>query len=193
LGNIENTEFKRILRKYEFLLEDFQDVLQISKEANSGMSSQINKNKPKEINESDFQKEDTDIKEEIGKQNDEDLKKLYRKIVRECHPDKLSYEIDPEKKIKLKDMYNKAVIAKEEQNWALMVMIAVKLDIDLPKEAEYKMQKIKEETEELEKKINNITKSVPWKWFHSDEKTKEEIVNNYIERLFKRKKNEDEK
>jgi hypothetical protein len=157
----ENINLKRTLRRYEFLLEDFEDVLEVSKEANSGLSSEINRNKPKEVDNSQYQKNHPEAEEEKeNKPDDVSLKKLYRKIVRECHPDKTSGDLSLEEKAELKKLYN-------------------------PEEANDKIYEIEEKTKQLENKINNMTNSIAWKWFHSDEKKRKQIVEDYVKKLFK--------
>ena len=81
--------FKRLIREYEFLLEDFEDVYEIHKQANIEMSSELNKVKPKDVFEADYlESEEEPERENEPGHNDKDLKKLFRKIVFICHPDK---------------------------------------------------------------------------------------------------------
>ena len=78
------------------------------------------------------------------------------------------------------DLYEKAVEAHDDNNWALMVVVAIKLDVDLPEEAEDMVSEIDEEAKKLEEKIKSNTSSIAWEWYYSEEEEKEAIVKNYL-------------
>lgn len=179
-----NKQFQRLIRKYEFLLEDWQDVNEISTAANQEMFREINLNKPAGIFEEDYTKDETEDEPEIQvEESDIVLKKLFRKIVVKCHPDKLDIELPESEKFRLADLYEQAIDANDNKNWALMIIVAIKLGIDLPEEADEKVEEIKQEVEDLEQKIENATKSAAWQFYHADAETKAKIIKNYINNL----------
>ena len=53
-----NTNLKRLIREYEFLLEDIDDVLEIHKTANQELNRAIRMAKDDSTDESEFEKED---------------------------------------------------------------------------------------------------------------------------------------
>lgn len=175
----QKTRLKRLIRKYEFLLEDWAEVEEISIAANGGMSAELHRHMPPEVKPSDFEVEETEEEKE-RKDDDVPLKKLFRKIVVKCHPDKVDQETSELRKLELIDLYEKAVEAHDDNNWALMVVVAIKLDVDLPEEAEDMVSEIDEEAKKLEEKIKSTTNSMAWKWYYSEEEEKEAIVNNYL-------------
>ena len=77
-----NIQLQRLIRKYEFLLEDWQDVKEISQSANQEMSREIHANKPDNILESDFTTEEAEEDEEQHEESasDAELKKLLKHI-----------------------------------------------------------------------------------------------------------------
>lgn len=176
---------KRLIRKYEFLLEEWEDVVEISKSASQEMFREINLRKSPEIEEEDFTIEDYDITDEEKENLPEDktLKKLFRKIVVKCHPDKLSDETSDVEKAEMLKLYDQAVKAHDDRNWALMVIVAIKLEVSLPKEAEDMVDKISEESQALEEKINDILGSVTWQYYQATEEQKEIIIENYLKAL----------
>lgn len=178
--------FKRLIREYEFLLEDYEDVAEIHKQANAEMSAELNKVKPKEVFEADYLEEDGEANEEKEPlHNDKDLKKLFRKIVFICHPDKVKSEADQKRRAELAKYYEQAVIANDEGNWALMVVVAIKLEIELPEAAEAQVEKIQEDTNELKTKIDSMTKSYVWQWWQAEEAKRKEMIETYMSLLTK--------
>lgn len=187
MDRIGSAQLKRLIRKYEYLLEDWEEVEEISRAANQEMSAELHKNKPQTIEASDFE-----IEEEESEPNevnsDVPLKKLFRKIVVKCHPDKIGEDTHEYEKERLLNLYEKAVVAHDESNWALMVIVAIKLDVDLPEEASERVEQIKEETEKLEQKINSATSSISWQWYHSDSEARDKLIEMYLGILQKNKR-----
>jgi len=178
--------FKRLIREYEFLLEDFEDVYEIHKQANIEMSSELNKVKPKDVFEADYlESEEEPEKENEPGHNDKDLKKLFRKIVFICHPDKAKAEDNAARRTELARYYEQAVTANDEGNWALMVVVAIKLGIELPEEAEAQVEKIQTDTDQLREKINAMTQSYVWQWYQAEEEKRKEMVETYLGLLTK--------
>jgi hypothetical protein len=186
MEEFKNRSFKRLIREYEFLLEDYDDVCEIHKQANAEMSAELNKVKPKEVFEADYLEEDSESKKENESgHNDKDLKKLFRKIVFICHPDKAKAADNQDRKTQLARYYEQAVIANDECNWALMVVIAIKLDIKLPDAAEAQVEKIQEDTNVLRMKINAMTQSYVWQWYQAEEEKRKQMIETYMNLLTK--------
>ena len=183
-----NTNLKRLIREYEFLLEDIDDVLEIHKTANQELNRAIRMAKDDSTDESEFEK---DEEEEDEVETFEDtperkvLKKLFRKIVFKCHPDRLSKDTSEDEKAKMQDLYEKAVLAHDRDNWGLMVVVAIKLDIKLPKEANDMIGRIGEETEGLKTQVSQLTSSFAWQWYHSEDMIQKSMINDYLNTLKK--------
>lgn len=180
-----NIQLQRLIRKYEFLLEDWEDVSEISQKANQEMFREINLNKPDSILEDDFTKEELEEEPEESEELESDvvLKKLFRKVVIKCHPDKLYSDITDAEKSRLLALYDQAIEAHDDKNWALMVVVAIKLDVELPAEADDMVSQIEEEAQELEERISKATASPAWQFYHADEEGKAEIIKTYLNNL----------
>lgn len=181
-----NTNLKRLIREYEFLLDDIDDVLEIHKTANQELNRAIRMAKDDNVAESEFEKEDEEDEEVETLEDTPErkvLKKLFRKIVFKCHPDRLPKETSESEKAKMQDLYEKAVLAHDRDNWGLMVVVAIKLDIKLPKEAEDMVGRISEETEGLKNQITQLTSSFAWQWYHSQEDLQKKMVDDYLNTL----------
>ena len=180
-----NIQLQRLIRKYEFLLEDWQDVKEIGQSANQEMSREIHANKPDNILESDFTTEEAEEDEEQHEESasDAELKKLFRKVVVKCHPDKLGADVSDVERIRIAELYDQAIEAHDDRNWALMIIVAIKLGVELPAEADDMLEQIQENAIELEQKISKETSSVVWQFYHADEEEKAKILQNYLKNL----------
>ena len=180
----QSGSFKRLIRKYEFLLEDWKDVEDIATSANQEFMREIAANKPDGISEGDYTVEDSEDDERVEEtESDRVLKKLFRKIVLQCHPDRLIGDFSELERIRRISLYEQAVSAHDDKNWALMVITAIKLDVELPEEAEDMLDKIEEEAQELEQKISSTTSGITWQFYHADVDQKSNILNNYLAML----------
>lgn len=180
MSEASKKQLKRLIRKYEFLLEDWEEVDDINKTANMEMSSELHKHMPPDIKPSDFESEWDEDEEQESPERDAALKKLFRKIVVKCHPDRMPSDLSEVRTLELIDLYEKTVEAHRDQNWALMVIVAIKLEIDLPEDAEEKISEIEKDVEDLENKISSATASIAWQWYHSEEEAREKLINNYL-------------
>ena len=113
------------------------------------------------------------------------LKKLFRKIVFKCHPDRLPKDTGELERAEMQDLYEKAVMAHDRDNWGLMVVVAIKLDIKLPKEAEDMVDRIAEETKDLKTQIEQMTGSFAWQWYHSEDELQKRMIDDYLNTLKK--------
>lgn len=187
MSEVTKKQLKRLIRRYEYLLEDWEEVDEINKAANMGMSAELHKHIPPDIKPSDFESEWDEDEETESPERDAVLKKLFRKIVVKCHPDKIPGDLSEVRTLELIDLYEKAIEAHDSQNWALMVIVAIKLEIDLPEEAEEKISEIEEEITGIENKISNATGSIAWQWYHSEEEVREKLIDKYLKALKKSK------
>jgi len=178
-------KLKRLIREYEFLLEDVDDVLEIHKTANQELNRAIRLAKDENVAETEFEKEEDDEEIETFEDTPERkvLKRLFRKIVFKCHPDRLSNEISEGERVKMQDLYEKAVLAHDRDNWGLMVVVAIKLEIELPEEAENMIERISEEAEGLKNHISQLTNSFAWQWYHAQEELQKKMIDDYLNTL----------
>jgi len=187
LERIDAARLRRLIRKYEFLLQDWEEVEEISKRANQGMSAELHKHRPPGIQPEDFETEEVESPPAEELPQDPPLKKLFRKIVVLCHPDKLGVDLTVSQRAERLDLYSRAVEAHDQRNWALMVVVAIKLGVELPPEAEEQVESIEKRTQELEQRINDATGSITWQWYHAVEEQREMLVQSYLQLLGKLK------
>lgn len=133
----------------------------------------------KEENKStNFSKADDDIKV-----TSHDLKKLYRKIVQETHPDKLIGSGFSDKEVKKRnDLYVRAVKAVKDADEDTLIELAVDLDIEIDMDEARIAAGLHSRGKKLEIEIQQIKKSVEWFWVSADEKSRIDIIKQICQR-----------
>lgn len=108
------------------------------------------------------------IEEDDANTPDVPQKKLYRKIAKETHPDKLDkMEISDDKKEELSEVFKRASEAYESDDVAEMISLAVSLDIDIMEaglDPDQAYSYVKKASEKLQEKMNGMTESFVWIW-----------------------------
>jgi hypothetical protein len=175
---------KKILRDYNYLYESLIDVKDISSIAegefrnamvesgdNEAMKALMPSNNPSV--------ETPEIKEEepIENHNDTIFKKLFRKIVLKCHPDKIKSASEKEAQF-LKECYENATTANNSYDWGLLLRTASNLDLDLQDISEEQIQNIKLKNEDLKKEIQKYESSMAYQWYtKDDEKARQKFLS----------------
>lgn len=181
-----NVTLKKILRDYNYLYESLIDVKDISSIAegefrtamvnsgdNEAMKALVPSNNP------DIEKSEVEIKKEdlIENHNDAVFKKLFRKIVLKCHPDKIKGDSEKEAQF-LKECYENATDANNAYDWGLLLRTASNLNIDLQDINEEQIKNIKLKNETLKEQIKKYESSMAYQWYaKDDERSRQKFLN----------------
>ena len=106
------------------------------------------------------------------KNKDKALKKMYKKAVMECHPDRhVSMGIrEEEAKKKMKSLFQKARAAYDDNDVEEMISVCIDLDLDLHNldiSTQSLISYLEIATIRLKREIKEIDKSFTWVWGHS--------------------------
>jgi len=180
-----SANFKKILRDYNYLYESLTDVKEISSIAegefrqamiDSGDKEALQALVPNESQQTKLNEIKQEEQEKEPTHNDVDFKKLFRKIVIKCHPDK-NRDANEKQLEFLKECYENATLANNVYDWGLLLRVASQLDVDLSDIDEKQMQNIKLKNEELQKEIQKCESSMAYQWYtKDDEKTRERFL-----------------
>lgn len=181
---INKIELKKILRDYNYLYETLIDIKEISSVAETHFRDAMIKSGDNEAlnalipNEQDSKKiEEVRAEEEATiNHNDVDFKKVFRKIVIQCHPDKIKDASEREAE-HLKECYEDATRANDTYDWGLLIRVASKLEIDL-EGVNIQLSEIKRKNEELQGEISKYENSMAFQWYTKDS---EEQKQNFLQ------------
>ena len=189
--NANKLIFKRLVREYEFLLEDLEDIEAANTEIKNKFMeslSEIDEDKILQTEEIDSMasewaksnKESEELEKEVNKHPD--FKNLFRKVVVKCHPDKLSSDIDQSTLDKYIKIYEDSVDANETEDWAKLIRCAIKLELEIPESAYEHITSIEKSIDKLKEKQNNILNSTAWQWYKTtDNVSKTDILKQHLE------------
>jgi hypothetical protein len=183
--------FKRLVKEYEFLVEDLKDIEVANSEIKDSFMkslSDIDKEGVLETEQMDSMandwaksiKLDQELEKELNKHPD--FKSLFRKVVIKCHPDKLDNTISDAKSKEYKEIYEDAIVANETEDWAKLIMVAMKLGVDIPTSAYDQIEAIEKSINKLKQKQHNIINSVAWNGYKSNDSTsKSDILKQHLD------------
>lgn len=179
-----NIRFSRILRKYDFLIQELEDVSELQGEATREFMRDVAIAKgggdDKDIEPIVVPDEEETPNEKI--ELPKEYKKLFRKIVIETHPDKQREGLSNTEKAKLVGIYESTIEAWDKGDQATLISNAVKLDLDVS-DFEEDFNEIEEACVEIEKEINGIQSTSAWYYMYILKTDKERKV--FIEKFLK--------
>lgn len=183
---LKKIEFKRMLKRYESSLEDLEYLKEMASEINSDFNSALAAKQRQDLFENDKVQElaeDEESEEKESPNRDPLFKKLFRKIVIKCHPDRMDPDLSIKQQAEYIDLYDQANKANDEDNMALLITVAIRLEIELSEEYYEHVHKIEEESKRIEEEIQGIQGSIAWQWYHAEEEKKDLMLDQYIKHM----------
>lgn len=185
MDSLTRLQIINLFKKYDYFLTEFQFKNEISIVSQSlfqqnvqKILNEFKKNEAEEniqsINENfnfNTKNEETNIDTE-SIVTDPTLKNLYRKIVKQTHPDKI-------KNSYLNKLYIDATDAIEKNNALSIYRICVLLDISFEVSIDI-AEKLDKEIADLQQKISFLESSYHMKWHNSPKSEKNDILVNYL-------------
>ena len=138
-----------------------------------------------EINENEIKDDIENVKEEIieekvDKNENNDIKKIFRQLVLKTHPDK-NKNISEE----YIQIYKEAVESYNNNNFLNIIFLGNKIGIDLSNLSEKRFDDIKEYNDELYKKIHIIDNDTLMLWYNVDDEDLKDVMYQRLVRQFK--------
>jgi hypothetical protein len=201
---LEELKIKRLMKEYEYLTTEYEFRKEFSEKHKTDFLSEISKRR-KELNieepplniiipeeesaqnididgeiDSDILDEDylDDEKEEDPEQLQKDikLKKVFREIVKICHPDKV---LNLSKRKHLTEIYIKSKVLYNERNLLGLYLIAIDIGIEIKIELS-DLSDIDNVLEEKKAQVKSFESSYLWIWINSNDEDKIKIIDLFI-------------
>jgi hypothetical protein len=119
------------------------------------------------------------------KSADPEVKKMFKKIASQCHPDKLQDLEDGFERRKKQELYQKARQALENNDVLIMADIAAELGVEIPEITEAQLKQTKQKIITIKKELSMIESTAVWHWFFTeDAKKKDDILKQLFEAMY---------
>ena len=175
-------KYKKLKYKIKYLTAEKNEVHELIQIALPKFEHEFRRQVPKYDDGEKKQKKVTIEKSKIPttKEN-RSVKKVYRRICTQTHPDKLEQLPNNKLKKSLIEKYKVAVNSYKNNDIVSLFDIADELDINLPEIDEPHITMMMKQTEVLKEKINTYRKSNAYIWYTSE--NKEQTMNKIIDAL----------
>jgi len=114
-----------------------------------------------------------------------ELKKLFRRIAAETHPDKVRASGFSEKEIlRLERIFMRAKEAYDNQNWYVLYSIAIDLDLSVDDPTDEQIEWIEEDIKRTLAAIAGIANLTAWHWYVGDDDAKNRALKFYFLQIY---------
>lgn len=183
--SITQDMFDQALKEFseEFLKHVVDDSEEESEEPEEEQSSNQENNTSQTEVEQSKSKQSSNFVDDVVKNTDEELKKIFKKIAKETHPDLLHTKSDFERE-KKQDLFNVAKTAIEKEDYFELTRVAAELGIDTPPPTLKHVRMVEETSRKIEQEIRKLKNSVAWTWWKiEDVNDRIRCMNRYVEAL----------
>jgi len=114
-----------------------------------------------------------------------ELKKLFRRIAEQTHPDKVRASGFSEKEIlRLERIFKRAREAHDNENWYILYSIAIKLDLEIDHPTDEQVDWIEEDIKKTLGEIAAIANLTAWHWYIGDDEIKKGALIFYFQHIY---------
>jgi len=113
-------------------------------------------------------------KNESKQETSDELKDLYREIVKATHPDKTKNLSESEIEER-KELYHEAVRGKQSGDYWGIFKAALELDVPIKKLSFTYLEELESTINDLEKKMKKMKEDLMYKWYYADERIQASI------------------
>lgn len=142
---------------------------------------QENKEGPKVTNQKIPDPDDLAENQSADKNADPEVKKMFKKIASQCHPDKLQDLPEGFEKEKKEELYQKARKALESNDLLLLADIAQDLGLEIPELSEAQLKLTEQKIVAIKKELQMIESTLVWHWFFTEDPTRKDEI---LKKLF---------
>jgi DnaJ-domain-containing protein 1 len=113
------------------------------------------------------------------------LKKLYRKIAAETHPDKSTAKgLDGAGSKIAENIFKRAKEAYKDKNWYVLYSIALDLQLDVEDPKKEHLEWLQEDIKNGKSKVEHMAQLIVWVWYTGDEESKRFALQNYFQQVY---------
>lgn len=181
---------KKLIRDYQYNLETLEDIKEISSVAESLFREALNTEDPNAVralspDKNKNTEEVEDVKDPVI-ENGSKFKKLFRKAAVRCHPDKLTSDISEREASFMKECYENLTQANDTNDWGLLLIICMRLDIEFSELKEDELSNIIDKIEDLKNSISKYENSMAYSWYNQKDEEQKKLYLAECAKIFKK-------
>ncbi len=176
-------EIKRLNLKIEILSEDLEEYQEVLCECDTDYTTVLSVflkyfKKKKVKQPPPPERPEKNIETDVDRlKSPQWAKKLFKKIAKETHPDKLEHlSVSEEQKAEKKKMYLDSLSSINDGDFFSLVDTAIRLGVDTEMSHDEIKKYLMKKVEKIENQIEDIKSKFSWVWFHSDDTTRIFII-----------------
>jgi len=158
-------KFKKLKHHISYLNMEHEEILEIFDFARQKFISSMFEYCSENNKKSPFSQSKEEKNER--QKNPEQLKELYREIVKNTHPDKTKNLSEEEINTRA-ELYHEATTGKLSGDFNKILKVAIELDIEIESINEELIEMLSNEIDKVETKISTIKKDIMYRWYYSD-------------------------
>jgi len=187
---------EEIARLISLLSEEEREQLQKQQPAPVPPPMGVAPETPPQLNENSPTSDSTDVVPSDAEPEESDapvppvdksvqLKKLFRRIAEQSHPDKVRASGFSEKEIsRMRRIFIKAKQAYDDENWYVLYSIAIQLDLNVDDPTDEQIEWIDEDIKKTLNKIATIANLTAWHWYTGNENAKKMAIQFYFQQAY---------
>lgn len=161
--------------------EKEHDIEEYSEEKAQKQKQNENKKKNQKTQNPENMKDQTSAE----KNADPEVKKMFKKIASQCHPDKLQDMEDGFEKEKKEELYQKARQALENNDVLIMADVASELGVEVPDITEAQLKETEKKVISIKKELGMIESTAVWHWFFTEDPVrKDQILKQLFDAMY---------
>ena len=134
--------------------------------------------------------EDMPEQQSALKDASQEVKKMFKKIASQCHPDKLQDMDDGFEKTKKEQLYQKARQALENNDVLIMADVANELGVEIPEITETQLKQTEQKIISIKKELSMIESTAVWHWFFTEDPArKDDILKQLFQVMYEEQQN----
>lgn len=145
-------------------------------------NQQANQQQKQEEKQNEQPKDNSNLPDQSSaeKNADPEVKKMFKKIASQCHPDKLQDMEDGFEKTRKEQLYQKARQALENNDILIMADVAGELGVEIPEITESQLKEAENKIINIKRELQMIESTAVWQWFFTEDKEKKKFILNHI-------------
>ena len=177
LRDFKEKYFRKLKYKSKYVNLEYEEVLEIYESAKKEFITAVSEYAYKNKKDNPLKSSEVIKEKTTSSLTGSEVKKVYRDIAIQTHPDKL-HDCDKDEMEEKKEIYNKAIKARNENDIDTLMRLASDLNIEMEPMSMDSLEDLEKQIEKKEKEIESMHKDIAWIWYYENKQGRKNILDN---------------